>query len=671
VTPEARTILTRFRLLARARIVWLHHLRADTSEVDLLLDDADSPEAESDWIASQDWAGEWMAELQDAEGSLAGDPADRLTRLRQIFGIDDEECDLLQACLAVSLDPSLLRLCAYLQDRADREFMTEELAARLYRHGRRGTWSAQSAVYRWALVVSRPTGAGDPHLIECDPQIRDWLLGQHTLQNHLVGVTRLREEPSVPDSWPLQQTAATLETRLSAAVPGRLRVAVQGARGSGRRTFAAAVSARLRMPMLEIDVDGLGDAEWREVYVMAQRQAYLDGCAVCWSGELPLSRAWPRLDAPFPLQFVTVDGFAELPAVEGLTDIRVRMPHLSVEERSALWQVHIPASRDWPEEELRELSERYPVYAGDIAAVAEYGVTSAEEAAQRVREASRGRLGNLAQWLRCGFEWDDLVASPGLKEALEDIVYEANHRVTFWEQATAQRLFPQGQGLMALLSGPPGTGKTMAAQVVAGKLGYDLFRVDLAGVVSKWVGETSQNFERILTRAADMHAILLFDECDAIFSKRTTDVRDAQDKFANTDAAYLLQAIEDYPGIALMATNQKGNIDPAFIRRLRYVLEFSRPDAAQRLEIWRKVVMALAGEDRVAVLEDALRSLAEGVDATGAQIKFATLGAVFAARRDGVPLEPRHLLRGLDRELGKDGRVLGPRERERMLSRAG
>ena len=208
----------------------------------------------------------------------------------------------------------------------------------------------------------------------------------------------------------------------------------------------------------------------------------------------------------------------------------------------------------------------------------------------------------------------------------------------------------------------------MAAQVMAATLGYDLFRVDLAGVVSKWVGETSQNFERILSRAADMHAIILFDECDAIFSKRTSEVRDAQDKFANTDAAYLLQAIESYPGIALLATNQKGNVDPAFIRRLRYVLEFARPDAAQRLAIWRKVVGGLAGQERCEVLDPVLLMLAESVDATGAQIKFAVLGSLFAAKRDGASLELRHLLRGLEREIAKEGRALGARERESILS---
>jgi SpoVK/Ycf46/Vps4 family AAA+-type ATPase len=258
--------------------------------------------------------------------------------------------------------------------------------------------------------------------------------------------------------------------------------------------------------------------------------------------------------------------------------------------------------------------------------------------------------------------------SAALREALEDIVFEAKHRAVVWEDPEAHRLFPQGQGLIALLSGPPGTGKTMAAQVIAATLGYDLFRVDLAGVISKWVGETSQNFERILTRAADMHAIILFDECDAIFSKRTSEVHDAQDKFANTDAAYLLQAMESYPGIAFLATNQKGNIDPAFIRRLRYLLEFSKPDATQRLDIWRRIVVGLGGEGRRDVLDASLRLLADSVEVTGAQIKFATLGAIFAARRDSSPMELRHLVRGLERELAKEGRALGSRERERIMS---
>jgi adenylate kinase family enzyme len=672
-SPEPTALeltVARFRLLARARAAWLRRGREEVTEIDALLDDRDSPEAEAEWVARSEWVKPWAAELRAVEAALVDDRTSRLAGLRQIFGLSAEEQDLLEACLAVSLDPSLGRLCAYLHDHAGREYMTENLAARLYRHGRCGVWNAESALYRWELILVGEPGAGGPRALECDPQIREWLLGRSTLHEALVGIAHLREALPAPGSWPVRQTAGLIESRVKVAPPGRVRIAVEGARGSGRRTFAAGVSAELGMPLVEIDAGSVSDAEWRRLYLLAQRHAYLERCALAWQGDTVARRAWPALSPPFPVQFAIVEGAGELTPLDGVSDLRVRMPSLTIAERSELWRTHVPASREWPDAEFRALTERYRVHAGDIVAVAEAGVVSAEEAGLRVREATRGRLGNLAQWLQCGFAWDDLVAPADLKEALEDIVYEASHRAAFWEQSEAQRLFPQGRGLMALFSGPPGTGKTMAAQVMAARLGYDLFRVDLAGVVSKWVGETSQNFERILTRAADMHAMLLFDECDAIFAKRTTEVRDAQDKFANTDAAYLLQAIESYPGMAVLATNQKGNIDPAFIRRLRYVLEFEKPDAAQRLEIWRKVVTAIESVGLTEALDAPIKTLADSVEATGAQIKFAVLGAGFAARREGGPLELRHLLRGLDRELGKEGRALGTRERERILNHA-
>jgi SpoVK/Ycf46/Vps4 family AAA+-type ATPase len=253
-----------------------------------------------------------------------------------------------------------------------------------------------------------------------------------------------------------------------------------------------------------------------------------------------------------------------------------------------------------------------------------------------------------------------------LREALADLAYEAQARATFWERPAARRLFPQGRGLVGLFTGSPGTGKTMAAQVISAALGLDLLRIDLSAVVSKYVGETSQNLERILSRAAGMDVVLLFDEADALFGKRT-EIKDAHDRFANTDTNYLLQAIEDFPGIALLASNRKNNLDPAFIRRIRYVLDFPRPDAAQRLRIWRQVLGELCGPERLAALAGGLGGLAREVEATGAQIKFAVLAAVFAAQRGGEPLGLSHLLRGLDRELIKDGRALSERERARIV----
>jgi SpoVK/Ycf46/Vps4 family AAA+-type ATPase len=181
------------------------------------------------------------------------------------------------------------------------------------------------------------------------------------------------------------------------------------------------------------------------------------------------------------------------------------------------------------------------------------------------------------------------------------------------------------------------------------------------------VGETAKNYEQIIRTAEENNVVLFFDEADALFAKRSAEVRDAQDRFANTDTAFLLQAIESYQGIAILATNLKSNLDTAFLRRLRYVVEFPKPDAALRRELWMGLITALAGEPRARALEGIVELLAANVDATGAQIKLALLGALFAARADEQPLGPRHVLTGLDRELSKEGRAIGPRERDKIL----
>ncbi|HLT02618.1 MAG TPA: ATP-binding protein, partial [Geminicoccaceae bacterium] len=272
----------------------------------------------------------------------------------------------------------------------------------------------------------------------------------------------------------------------------------------------------------------------------------------------------------------------------------------------------------------------------------------------------------LGHLLECPFTWDDVVLPERLRQALEDFAFEAHDRVRFWEDAATRRLFPRGTGLVALFGGPPGTGKTMAAQIVAAELEMDLFRIDLASVVSKYIGETAKHLRQIFARAARMNAVLLFDEADALFSKRT-DVNDAHDRYANADTSYLLQLLEEYRGIVVLATNKKQNIDPAFIRRVRYVFDFPRPDVAERRRIWRQVIGELCGAETLQRLGPTLDALGAGVDLSGAQIKGAVLAAIFAARRRRAPLAMPHLLQGLERELAKEGRTLGAREQDRLL----
>ncbi len=219
---------------------------------------------------------------------------------------------------------------------------------------------------------------------------------------------------------------------------------------------------------------------------------------------------------------------------------------------------------------------------------------------------------------------------------------------------------------MALFSGPPGTGKTMAAQVIAADLELDLFRIDLAAVVSKYIGETAKHLAQIFIRASRMNAVLLFDEADALFAKRT-EVKDSHDRYANADTSYLLQLLEEYRGIVILASNKKQNIDPAFIRRVRYVFEFPRPDAAERRKIWRQVIGELSDVETLKRLDATIEALAANIELSGAQIKNAVLASIFVARRSRDPLTMPHLLRGLERELGKEGRSVGTRERERLI----
>ncbi len=680
IAPALGLVVARFRLRARRRAAWLQHLWAQEAppvsrvaitpgEVETILSAGDAREAEAEWMAANPEAQAWSAELREVEEALAAHTTSRLAQLRRTFGLEPAEQDLFEACLAVALEPSLGRACAYLQDHVARAYMTEELAARLYGFAP-GVWNVHSSLGRWELLASQDPGIGEPAALSCDPQVREWLEGRRVFPEALSGAMRYVEVQTPLPSWPVRATIDSVRRCLQGSEGSRLRIVVEGAAGSGRRTFSAAVCAELQMPLLAVDTDQVEEAQWKRVCVLAERQAYLEGAALAWHGEAQTRRTWPGAVIPFPLQFAILTPGQETPRAAGVGEHRVRLPRPELAERIELWRQHVPVSRAWPALEFEALASRYQVEPGDIAALGRHAVSTATEAAEFLRETGRGRLGNLAQLLPCPFQWDDLVVPAPLRDALEDIAFEAMHRNAFWERPAARRLFPQGRGLVALFSGPPGTGKTMAAQVIAAGLGLDLFRVDLSAMVSKWVGETSQNLERMLSRAADLHAIVLFDECDAMFSKRSPEIRDAQDKFANTDSAYLLQAIESYPGMALLATNLKSNMDPAFIRRLRYVLEFAKPDAAQRLEIWRKVTAGLAGPERAAALEADLRVLAEGVEATGAQIKYAVLTALFRARREEAALGLPHLFRGLERELGKEGRSLSARDRERILSDA-
>jgi hypothetical protein len=476
----------------------------------------------------------------------------------------------------------------------------------------------------------------------------------------LHGVVRVAAIREPLASWPIRQTAAAIVGHLDAGAPVRLVVA--GIPGNGRRTFAAAVLRALGPTGLVIDGAAVADNSWPERCVLMARQNRITGAVPIV--ELVAGRSASDLAAQLDLS-VLVCALHERPTpVEHVIDLRVELPMPDLEERATLWRRLVPSSRTWPHDSLHGIARRYTLPIGDVAAIGLRRPETPEAADELCREYSRHRLGELGHVLRCPFRMADLVVPTKVRDHLAEFIFEARDRVAFWERAEVQRLYPRGTGLVTLFTGPAGTGKTMAAQVLAAELGLDLVRIDLASIVSKYIGETAKNMRQIFSAAAGMSAVLLFDEADALFARRT-DVRDSHDRHANADTNYLLQLLEDFAGIAVLASNKKANIDPAFSRRIRHILDFPRPDTAARRQIWQQVLDEL-GATLAASTLDALATL----DLSGAQIKNVVLGATFMARSERGALAPPHLVRALERELDKDGRALDRRERERLVLHA-
>lgn len=676
---ESDLILSWFRLLARRRGAWLQHLwmnegsvdgRATVTHAELssILADQDSLEAEIEWARNQEHVNRWIAEADEIKRELDSLENSRFARLSRVFGLSPEELDLLRLAAAVAFDLPLGRVCAYLQDHSGRTYLTEDLAARLLLINRGSIWLPEMNVFRWELIQRREMGVSEPHALTCDPQIKDWLVGKSTLDELLIGGARIFESNGeVLPEWPVGEIVDWIDKSLQNPEPPRLRIVVVAPRGGGKRKFAAAVVEKLAMPLLLIDADGTDEASWRRFFLHTQRQAFLDATALAWTGEAATRQRWPAGLPLFPIQFVLCEPGSELAQMNGAVDRMVRLPMPEAMTREQLWRRSASHASKWPADELHKLAEHHQVWPGDIQYAIHRGAGTPSEATMLVRDSARSRFGNLAQILECPFEWDDLVLPEGVKKLLEAISFEAEMRGEFWRQKEARRLFPQGRGLVALFSGFSGTGKTMAAQVIAARLTQDLCRVNVAQLVSKWVGETPKNVEQVIRVAAENNVVLFFDEADALFARRATEIRDAQDRFANTDTAFLLQAIESYPGIAILATNLKSNIDSAFLRRLRFLVEFPKPDAALQRELWTRLISALAGERRARALAGAIDLLSNTTDVTPAQIKFGVLAALFSARAAKEELTGSHLLTGLDRELAKEGRAIGPRERAKIL----
>jgi hypothetical protein len=349
-----------------------------------------------------------------------------------------------------------------------------------------------------------------------------------------------------------------------------------------------------------------------------------------------------------------VPGLVFLAVPESLAGLRRPEVRLDVrrprpEEQRTLWREHLgPWSSDL-NGQVDCLVAHFSLGADSIRsacvqAIGEISARAAPEGAiagivwEACRAQARSRLDDLAQRIEPCAGWDDLVLPPPQRQLLAEIASQMRQRSRVYEEWGFGDSAVRGLGISALFAGSSGTGKTMAAEVLARELCLDLYCIDLSQVVSKYIGETEKNLRRVFDAAEGGGAILLFDEADALFGKRS-EVRDSHDRYANIEVSYLLQRMETYRGLAILTTNLKNALDPAFLRRLRFVVTFPFPDAAERAEIWRRAFPARTPTERLDQTRLARLNIA------GGNIRNIALHAAFLAADAGQPVGMAHVLR--------------------------
>ena len=653
--------LARIRLRALRRVVWLRRLwaasrtHADDSlvighgEVDrMLAEPLSMAEAEAVFNASDPHALELGDAVFRADQAFADDPVWHAFRTR--LGLSQQDLDLLSLAVAAELRPELVRLYGYLQDDVEARLPSAALAASLFEWPPDELVGAGSGLLDWALArrVEHPSSTAAAAGWAADPLVVATAVGAQPV---LPPGTTLLQPGDAPATC-LYRTELAGMARFIGAVRSRSEAPIElelvGIRGSGRGVLAWQLAAAHGRKLLVADAS---EAEADDDPLRVARTARLTGALLyirVADGADPA--VWKAARGRVE---VTALGVTVASASDGTAPTAsYRLPLLTQGARLGLWHELTDASAP---DSVAELL----LTPGEIAAAARAAAIGPEAAEEACRRQIEIRPGELLSPMPCPYAWSDIVLPDHLRRHLEEFEQQARWRWEVYEGWGFERLVPLGRGVTALFAGPSGTGKTMAAQVLARSLGLDLYRIDLAGVVNKYIGETEKRLRQVFDAFERAPALALFDEADALFGRRAQ-VKDAHDRFANIEIDYLLQRMERFEGIAVLATNRKEDLDRAFLRRLRFVIDFLRPGRDERLAIWR---LALAehspsGEPLLDGID--FEQLAERLPLTGAGIKTAALGAAFLARGESRRIRMEDVLAAAKRELAKQGAELRP-----------
>jgi hypothetical protein len=591
-----------------------------------------------------------------AAGGLAGPEIEQaVARVSGCLGLDTVDAGLLWLCVAPELAPEYGRLFGYLQDDAARRLATPVLAARLLPGGpspaRALERFAADAPLRRSHAVRLLEQPPQVPLVERPVKVADRVLSE------MIGAPverrgwECRARRVEPPAYAVGDARAAARLRDALARPSGTAPLVAGA------DAALIAAAAIGRGLLVIGLEAALDPDTRADATLA---AALESRLLCVGGleehdADELARALPALLAlEAPRLYLTEQQRPD--ELERWFGMRVEAPPPDGATRGEAW------SRLTGRPDSGAVGATFRLSLTQIEAAARTLGTD-EDLATAARRVSGVRLGDLGRRLATPHGWEDLILPARAGTLLRSVSGHLRHRDLVLGDWGYGRSVAHTHGLKVLFAGESGTGKTMAAQVLARDLGLDLFRIELAAIVSKYIGETEKNLRRIFGAAERSSAILFFDEADALFGRRS-EVRDSHDRYANLEVAYLLQLMEGHPGAVILATNLRQNVDPAFLRRLDFVIEFPLPEAEDRARIWRRMLpdaAPLAGDVDIEFLAERFRL-------SGGGIRNASLAAAFLAAEDGTAIGMDHLVRAVALEYDKLGRLTLEAEFERFHS---
>jgi ATPase family associated with various cellular activities (AAA)/Winged helix domain, variant len=602
-------------------------------------------------------AGDGTAESPEA----ASPPA--LETLCTLFDLSPFERDVLLLCAGMELESRFAEACAAVHGTEQCCYPTFALALAKLPEPHWSALAPGRPLRRWRLVSPAPGDTVAGSALRIDERILHFLAGVDCADGSLAGLVQPMPEDAIVPRW----IAGAAEQAARALRAGE-RVALSG-RAPSDRMLAAAAALRLarRQPWrLRIADIPSGAAERETLALHWNREALLAGAGLYVQADGLEQVEALRLAGPLlaRLESALVLDAGEYGISEGQSAVRVALPEPDAAARRAAWVDHLGPAAQLLDGALDAVARQFRLDTPTMAAAgtvlrqhaAELDGEALHRAAWRVcREHARRSMEQSATRIEPKADWDSLVLPEAQLQILRQIALQLRHRTTVLEDWGFADKYSRGLGLTALFSGGSGTGKTLAAEVLAHTLDLDLYQIDLAGMVSKYIGETEKNLKRVFDAAEDSGAILLFDEADALFGKRT-EVKDSHDRYANLEVSYLLQRMEAYRGLAVLTTNMRHAIDPAFLRRIRFIVEFPFPDAAHRARIWRGVFPPGTPT------RDLDTERLAGLNVAGGVIRNIAMHAAFLAADAGTPVGMPHLLEAAHVEYGKLGKPLSSGE---------